>query len=226
MLIAEPLQKAIDELSKLPSIGKKTAQRLAIHILKDDKESVESLINSLRDLKEKIKLCNECFNIATEDKCDVCKSNKRDRSIICVVEDPSDVISIEKTNEYNGLYHVLGGVLNPLAGVTVEKLKIKELLERVKNEEVKEIILALNPDAEGDATSLYLTKILKEAHIKVTRIARGLPIGGDLEFADSATIGRAFIGRIELWKKIGLKTGSNQIFIKRFIIIAIMKMQD
>ncbi|MDF1610611.1 MAG: recombination mediator RecR [Stygiobacter sp.] len=198
MLIAEPLQKAIDELSKLPSIGKKTAQRLAIHILKDDKESVESLINSLRDLKEKIKLCNECFNIATEDKCDVCKSNKRDRSIICVVEDPSDVISIEKTNEYNGLYHVLGGVLNPLAGVTVEKLKIKELLERVKNEEVKEIILALNPDAEGDATSLYLTKILKEAHIKVTRIARGLPIGGDLEFADSATIGRAFIGRIEL----------------------------
>ncbi|MFZ5948996.1 MAG: recombination mediator RecR [Stygiobacter sp.] len=198
MLIAEPLQKAIDELSKLPSIGKKTAQRLAIHILKDDKESVESLINSLLDLKEKIKLCNECFNIATEDKCDVCKSNKRDRSIICVVEDPSDVISIEKTNEYNGLYHVLGGVLNPLAGVTVEKLKIKELLERVKNEEVKEIILALNPDAEGDATSLYLTKILKEAHIKVTRIARGLPIGGDLEFADSATIGRAFIGRIEL----------------------------
>ncbi len=198
MLIAEPLQKAIDELSKLPSIGKKTAQRLAIHILKNDKESVESLISSLRDLKEKIKFCSECFNISTEDKCDICKSGKRDRSIICVVEDASDVISIEKTNEFNGLYHVLGGVLNPLAGVTVEKLKIKELLERVKSDEVKEIILALNPDAEGDATSLYLTKILKEVHIKVTRIARGLPIGGDLEFADSATIGRAFIGRIEL----------------------------
>lgn len=198
MLIAEPLQKAIDELSKLPSIGKKTAQRLAIHILKYDKESVDSLINSLRDLKEKIQLCNECFNIATEEKCEICKSSKRDRSIICVVEDASDVISIEKTNEYNGLYHVLGGVLDPLSGITVEKLKIKELLERVKNDEVKEIILALNPDAEGDATSLYLTKILKEVNIKVTRIARGLPIGGDLEFADSATIGRAFIGRIEL----------------------------
>ncbi|MCX7875460.1 MAG: recombination mediator RecR [Melioribacteraceae bacterium] len=198
MLIAEPLQKAIDELSKLPSIGKKTAQRLAIHILKNDKEYVENLINSLRDLKDKIKLCNECFNISTDEKCEICKSAKRDRSIICVVEDASDVISIEKTNEYNGLYHVLGGVLNPLAGITVEKLKIKELLQRIKNDEVREIILALNPDAEGDTTSLYLTKILKEINIKVTRIARGLPIGGDLEFADSATIGRAFIGRIEL----------------------------
>jgi len=198
MLIAEPLQRAIDELSKLPSIGKKTAQRLAIHILKSDKESVDSLINSLQDLKEKIRFCSVCFNISTEEKCEICQSAKRDRSTICLVEDASDIISIEKTNEYNGLYHVLGGVLDPLGGVTVEKLKIKELLERIKNDEVKEVILALNPDAEGDATSLYLSRLLKEINIKVSRIARGLPIGGDLEFADSATIGRAFIGRIEL----------------------------
>lgn len=198
MLIAEPLQKAIDELSKLPSIGKKTAQRLAIHLLKNDKDVVESLISSLRDLKEKIHFCQECFNISVDDKCDICKSVKRDRSVICIVEDASDVISIEKTNEYNGLYHVLGGVLDPLSGVTADSLKIKELLERIAGNEVREIILALNPNAEGDATSLYLSRLLKEKSIKISRIARGLPIGGDIEFADSATIGRAFIGRIQL----------------------------
>ena len=198
MLIAEPLQKAIDELSKLPSIGRKTAQRLAVHILKSERTNVDSLINALTDLKDKIRFCSECFNISTEELCDVCKSIKRDRSVICVVEDASDVIAIEKTNEYNGLYHVLGGVLNPLAGTGVDSLKIKELLLRLQKMEVKEIILALNPNAEGDATSLYLIKILKELPIKVSRIARGLPIGGDLEFADSATIGRAFLGRISL----------------------------
>lgn len=198
MLIAEPLQKAIDELSKLPSIGKKTAQRLAIHLLKNDKETVEALILSLRELKEKIRFCNECFNISVEETCDICKSAKRDRAIMCVVEDASDVISIEKTNEYNGLYHVLGGVLDPLSGITADRLKIKELLTRISNNDVREIILALNPNAEGDATSLYLNRLLKETSVKISRIARGLPIGGDIEFADSATIGRAFIGRIQL----------------------------
>lgn len=198
MLIAEPLQKAIDELSKLPAIGKKTAQRLALHILKSDEETVHSLINSLIVLKEKIRFCSECFNLSVNDKCDVCTNRKRDRSVICVVEEASDVIAIEKTNEFNGLYHVLGGVLNPLAGITTASLHIKELLDRLKTGEVKEIILALNPDSEGDATSLYLSSILKEFPIKITRIARGLPIGGDLEFADAATIGRAFIGRISL----------------------------
>ncbi|OGV99013.1 MAG: recombination protein RecR, partial [Melioribacter sp. RIFOXYB12_FULL_38_5] len=153
MLIAEPLQKAIDELSKLPSIGKKTAQRLAIHLLKNDRETVESLIASLRDLKEKIRFCQECYNISVDETCDICKSAKRDRTVLCIVEDASDVISIEKTNEYNGLYHVLGGVLNPLSGVTADSLKIKELLHRISNQEIKEIILALNPNAEGDATS-------------------------------------------------------------------------
>ncbi|OGU69809.1 MAG: recombination protein RecR [Stygiobacter sp. RIFOXYC12_FULL_38_8] len=198
MLIAEPLQKAIDELSKLPSIGKKTAQRLAIHLLKNDRETVESLIASLRDLKEKIRFCQECYNISVDETCDICKSAKRDRTVLCIVEDASDVISIEKTNEYNGLYHVLGGVLNPLSGVTADSLKIKELLHRISNQEIKEIILALNPNAEGDATSLYLSRMLKEKSVRISRIARGLPIGGDIEFADSATIGRAFIGRIQL----------------------------
>jgi len=198
VLIAEPLQKAIDELSKLPSIGKKTAQRLAIHLLKNDRETVESLIASLRDLKEKIRFCEECYNISVDETCDICKSAKRDRTVLCIVEDASDVISIEKTNEYNGLYHVLGGVLDPLSGVTADSLKIKELLHRISNQEIKEIILALNPNAEGDATSLYLSRMLKEKSVRISRIARGLPIGGDIEFADSATIGRAFIGRIQL----------------------------
>ncbi|MFA3783225.1 recombination mediator RecR [Melioribacteraceae bacterium 4301-Me] len=196
MLIAEPLQVAIEELSKLPSIGKKTAQRLALHILKSDRQTVEALVKSLIDLKEKITFCRNCFNISVDELCDICKSAKRDRSTICVVEEASDIIAIEKTNEYNGLYHVLGGVLNPLANITAEQLKINELIKRVEKEKVKEVILALNPDAEGDTTALYIAKLIKHFPVKVTRIARGLPIGGDLEFADEATIGRAFIGRI------------------------------
>lgn len=198
MIIAEPLQKAIDELSKLPSIGNKTAQRLALHILKSERQSVDSLVKSIVELKEKIRFCEICFNISTEEKCEICTSNKRNRSLLCVVEDASDVISIEKTNEYNGLYHVLGGVLNPLSGIMVDSLKIRELLVRLQHHEITEIILALNPNSEGDATSVYLINALKNLPIKVSRIARGLPIGGDIEYADSATIGRAFIGRISI----------------------------
>ena len=198
MLIAEPLQIVIDELSKLPSIGKKTALRLALHLLKSDRESLDSLVNSIINLKEKIKLCKICYNISTEEICDVCKSHKRDKSIICVVEEASDIIAIEKTNEYNGLYHVLGGVLSPLANKTVDSLYINELIVRLSDGTVKEIFLALNPDAEGETTSLYLANILKEYKLKISRIARGLPVGGDLEFADEATIGRAVLNRIEL----------------------------
>lgn len=198
MLIAEPLQIVIEELSKLPSIGKKTAQRLALHLLKSEDAAVENLIKSIHDLKTKIRFCDRCFNIATEELCDICRSPKRDNSIICVVEEASDIIAIEKTNEYQGSYHVLGGVLNPLAGITPDTLKTKELLKRLESNKVKEIILALNPDTEGEATSLYLAKLIKPLHIKVSRLARGLPIGGDLEFADEATIGRAVLGRIEL----------------------------
>lgn len=198
MQIAEPLQIAIDELSKLPSIGKKTAQRLALHLLKTDETNVENLIKAISDLKEKIRLCTVCYNLSVDEVCDVCKNPKRDRSIICVVEEASDIIAIERTNEFRGLYHVIGGVLSPLSGTGVDDLHIKELIQRLHNTEIKEIILALNPDTEGDTTSLYLAKLIKPLNIKVTRIARGLPIGGDLEFADDATIGRAVLGRSDL----------------------------
>jgi recombination protein RecR len=196
--IAEPLQFAIEELSKLPSIGKKTAQRLALHILKSDNETVDQLIKSLQELKTKLRICSRCFNISVEELCDICQSRKRDSSIICLVEEASDVIAIERTHEFSGLYHVLGGVLSPLSGVSPESLKIKELIKRFESEEIKEIILALNPDTEGETTSLYLAKLIKPLGIKVTRIARGLPIGGDLEFADEATISRAVQSRITL----------------------------
>jgi len=196
--IAQPLQIAIEELSKLPSIGKKTAQRLALHILKSDKEQVDDLIKSIKELKTKLKFCKRCFNIAEEELCEICKSVKRDKSVLCVVEEASDVIAIERTNEFNGIYHVLGGVLSPLSSINPDQLKIKELIRRFEKEEINEVILAANPDTEGETTSLYLAKLIKPLGIKVTRIARGLPIGGDLEFADEATIGRAILNRSDL----------------------------
>ncbi len=198
MQIAEPLLAAIDELSKLPSIGKKTAQRLALHLLKSNIEDVNSLVTAITNLKTKIHFCKRCYNLATEDLCDICQNAKRDQSLICVVEEASDVIAIEKTHEFNGVYHVLGGVLSPLSGIGPDSLKIKELFKRFEEEEIKEILLALNPDTEGETTTLYLAKLIKPLGIKITRIARGLPIGGDLEFADEATIGRAVLGRILL----------------------------
>ena len=198
MQIAEPLAVAIEELSKLPSIGKKTAQRLALFILKMDDDRVDNLLKSVKELKTKLKSCSRCNNLSEDDLCEVCKSTKRDKSIICVVEESSDVIAIEKTHEFSGLYHVLGGVLSPLTGITPDSLKIKELLKRFEKEDIKEVILALNPDTEGETTSLYLAKLLKPLNVKVTRIARGLPVGGDLEFADDATIGRAMINRLSI----------------------------
>jgi recombination protein RecR len=196
--IAEPLQTAIEELSKLPSIGRKTAQRLALHILKSDSQSVENLVKAILELKTRLRFCSRCFNISVDELCEICKNPKRDNSVICIVEEASDVIAIEKTHEFNGSYHVLGGVLSPLSGIDPESLKIKELLKRFESEEIKEVILALNPDTEGETTSLYLAKLIKPLGIRVSRIARGLPIGGDLEFADEATISRAVTGRIEL----------------------------
>lgn len=198
MQIAEPLLIAIEELSKLPGIGKKTAQRLALYILKSEQDSVDRLVKSISDLKLKLHFCSRCFNLTEEDLCDICKSVKRDKSKICVVEEASDVIAIEKSNEYFGLYHVLGGVLSPLSGITANDLKIKELLLRFEKENISEVILALNPDTEGETTSLYLARLIKPLNVKVTRIARGIPIGGDLEFADEATIGRAMVNRIDL----------------------------
>jgi len=196
--IARPLEIAIEELSKLPGVGRKTALRLAIHILKTDKESVNKLVKSIEELKTKLRLCSRCFNFAEDELCQICQSHKRDKSIICVVEEASDVIAIERTNEYNGVYHVIGGVLSPLSGIGPESLKIKELMKRFPEEEIKEILLALNPDTEGETTALYLARMIKPLGIKVTRIARGIPIGGDLEFADDATIGRALNSRTEI----------------------------
>ncbi len=198
MQIAEPLLIAMEELSKLPGIGRKTAQRLAIFLLKSDEKQVESLIIAIKDLKLKLRFCSRCFNLSEGELCSICKNEKRDTSIICVVEEASDVIAIEKTHEFRGLYHVLGGVLSPLSGITPDSLHIKELLKRFEEENIKEIILALNPDTEGETTSLYLAKLMKPFNINVTRIARGLPIGGDLEFADDATIGRAILNRSSL----------------------------
>ena len=198
MQLAETLVIAIEELSKLPGIGKKTAQRLALFLLKTDNEQFKNLITSLENLKIKLRFCSKCFNLSEEEFCLICKSGKRNKNIICVVEEASDVIAIEKTNEYNGLYHVLGGVLSPLSGISPDSLKIKELLKRFEHEEIQEVILALNPDTEGETTTLYLVKLIKPIGIKVSRIARGLPIGGDLEFADEATVGRAILNRSSL----------------------------
>ena len=198
MQLAETLVIAIEELSKLPGIGKKTAQRLALFLLKTDNEQFKNLIGSLENLKIKLRFCSKCFNLSEEEFCLICKSGKRNKNIICVVEEASDVIAIEKTNEYNGLYHVLGGVLSPLSGINPDSLKIKELLKRFEHEEIQEVILALNPDTEGETTTLYLVKLIKPIGIKVSRIARGLPIGGDLEFADEATVGRAILNRSSL----------------------------
>ncbi len=198
MIIPNTLQKAIDELSKLPSVGRKSAQRLALHILRSDLNDVRNLSKALVELKENTQTCKICFNISESETCEICKSEKRDKATICVVEEISDVIAIEKTNEFTGLYHVLGGVLSPLSGKDADSLNLKELIARVSENKIEEVILALNPDTEGETTSLYIAKLLKTFDVKVSRLARGLPIGGDLEFADEATIGRAVLSRIQL----------------------------
>lgn len=198
MLIAEPLEIAIQELSKLPGIGRKTALRLSLFILRQSNEDVEHLVEALLNLKKKLKFCKECFNLSIEDLCPVCSDTNRDSKIICVVEDINDVIAIEKTNEFKGLYHVLGGVLSPLEGIGPTELKIKELISRIDKLNPNEVILALNPSTEGEATSLYMANLLKDRKLKVTRIARGIPIGQDLEFVDEATVVRALEGRIQI----------------------------
>jgi recombination protein RecR len=203
--MANSLEKLIEEFSKLPGIGKKTAQRMAFYILKNNKEVAEALAQALLDVKEKVHYCSVCFNITEEDPCSICKDEKRERSIICVVEEANDVFALDKTNQYKGLFHVLGGVLAPLDGIGPDDLKIKELLLRLKGpkdpasreKQVKEVILATNPNTEGEATAIYIAKLIKPLGIKVTRIARGLPAGGDLEFADQVTLANAIEGRIE-----------------------------
>lgn len=193
-----PIEKLIHELSKLPGIGEKTATRLAYFILKAPDDYARSFASSLIEVKEKVMLCGVCANLSDRDPCLVCKDPRRDRSVICVVEDPTDLAAIEKTGSFRGQYHVLHGVLSPLDGVGPEDLKIKELLTRLGDGTVKEIIVATNPSVEGEATALYLTKMIKPAGVKVSRIASGVPIGGDLEYIDQVTISRALEARHEL----------------------------
>jgi recombination protein RecR len=192
---AESIEQLAEQFSQLPGIGRKTAHRLALYILKMSRDEVVTLAKALVNVKDKVRYCTECSNITETDPCGICSSPKRDRSLICVVEEPNDVLAIEKTHEFKGLYHVLGGALSPLDGIGPDDLRIKELLRRLENK-VSEIILALNPNVEGEATTLYLSKLLKPLNIKITRIARGLPVGSDLEFADEATLSRAIEGRV------------------------------
>jgi recombination protein RecR len=194
---SEALQQLIEEFSKLPGIGRKSAQRLALYLLKQQREDVVRMAKAMVNLKDKIRPCSVCCNITEEDPCAICSGAKRDRNIICVVEEPNDVIALEKTNEFRGLYHVLGGSLSPLEGIGPDDLKVKELLVRIDGT-VVEVILAMNPNVEGEATTIYLTRLLKPLGVAVSRLARGIPVGGDLEFADEATLTRALEGRISL----------------------------
>ena len=195
--MVDSIEKLTEEFSRFPGIGKKTAQRMAFFVLKQRKEEAESLAQAVLDVKEKVRYCSVCFNITEDDPCSICKDEKRDRSVICVVEEANDVAALEKTNQYKGLYHVLGGVLSPLDGVGPDDLKVKELLGRLKDGKVKEVIIATNPSTEGEATAVYLSKLIKPLGAKVTRIARGLPAGGDLEYADQTTLANALEGRVE-----------------------------
>lgn len=197
LFTSEALQQLIEEFARLPGIGRKTAQRLALHVLKQPREDAVRMARALVNVKDRTRTCSVCCNITEADPCAICASPRRDRTVICVVEEPNDVLALEKTNDFRGLYHVLGGSLSPLDGIGPDELKVKELLARLAGE-VNEVILAMNPNVEGEATTLYLGRLLKPLGVKVTRIARGLPVGGDLEFADEATLSRALEGRIAL----------------------------
>lgn len=191
----KPLARLIDEFSKMPGIGPKTAQRLAFYILKNSSERVASLAKAILEAKEKVKHCSICGNITDQEVCEICQNINRDKSIICVVEKVRDLIAIENTGEYKGLYHVLEGAISPLDGIEPENLKIDSLLKRLKTEKIKEIILATNPNIEGEVTASYINKLIEPLNIKVTRIAYGVPIGGSLEFADEVTLTQALMGR-------------------------------
>jgi len=188
----------IEEFSKMPGIGPKSAQRLAFHILRSSKNNVETLAKAIVKVKESVRFCSTCNNLSDEETCAICNSRDRDRSVLCVVEEPNDIAAIEKAREYNGIYHVLLGSLSPLDGIGPSDLKIKELLERVKKDRFKEIIIATDFNTEGEATALYLLKQLQSSGSKLTRVAYGIPVGGDIEYADQATILKAFEGRREV----------------------------
>ena len=192
------IERLIENFEKLPSIGHKTATRLAFHMLNLHEDGVNEFINSIIEAKKNLKYCSKCFNITDTDPCPICSSQKRNQDVICVVEDVKDVVAMEKTHEFKGVYHVLHGSISPMNGIGPEDIKIKELLERLRDIDVKEIIIATNPRVEGEATAIYLSKLIKPIGIKVTRIAHGIPVGGDLEYTDEVTLSKALEGRREI----------------------------
>ena len=192
------IEKLIESFEKLPSIGNKTAARLAFYIVNASKEETDEFIKSIQDAKNNLKYCSKCYNISDSDPCQICGDKSRDQSIICVVEDVKDVVAMEKTHEFKGLYHVLHGSISPMNGIGPDDIKIKELLTRLSTGDIKEVILATNPRVEGEATAMYISKLIKPLGIKATRIAHGIPVGGDLEYTDEVTLTRALEGRVEL----------------------------
>jgi recombination protein RecR len=193
--LAPPLEHVIHELAKLPSIGNKTAQRLAFHLLNAPREDAKALARAIIDLREKIRLCRDCFNVSEDELCPVCSDPRRDRGSICVVEEPGNLLAVERTRAYKGLYHILGGALSPLRNRGPDDLRLHELLKRVNEGDITEVVLATNPNVEGEATAVYVSRLLKPLGLKVTRLAQGLPAGGDLEYTDDLTLRRAFEGR-------------------------------
>ena len=193
-----PVQALVDELGRLPGVGPKSAQRIAFYLLKAAPEDANRLARAIVEAKERVSFCRRCFNIAEGELCAYCRDERRDATVLCVVEDPRDIVALERTNEFRGRYHVLQGAISPIEGIGPEQLRIRELLARVPDEGVKEVILATNPNIEGEATAMYLTKLLHPLGLTVTRIASGLPVGGDLEYADPVTLGRALEGRREV----------------------------
>jgi len=195
---APPVQALIDELGRLPGIGPKSAQRIAFHLLKSDPADALRLAQAITEAKDRVSFCTRCFNIAEGEECQICGDEGREAGVLCVVEEPRDVVAVERTQEFRGRYHVLQGAISPIDGVGPDQLRVKELLGRLEAEQISEVILCTNPNIEGEATAMYLTRMLKPLGVRVTRIASGLPVGGDLEYADELTLGRALEGRREV----------------------------
>ncbi len=193
-----PIQRLIDELARLPGIGRKSAQRLAFHLLVVEEEDARRLARAVVEMREQVHLCRRCFNVTDGDECSICRDLRRDVSMVCVVERAQDIVVVERTGEFRGRYHVLGGAISPIEGIGPERLRFSELVARVRAEGIKEAIVATNPTVEGDTTALYLAKVLKPEGVRVTRLASGLPVGGDLDYADELTLGRALVGRQEM----------------------------
>jgi recombination protein RecR len=197
-VFAGPIQELVDELGRLPGVGPRSALRIAFYLLETDRDSALRLANAIAEVKDRIRLCERCFNVAEAELCTICSDSRRDSTVICVVEDPRDIVAVERTREFHGTYHVLGGALSPIDGVGPEQLRVRPLLVRLGLESVAEVILCTNPNLEGEATAMYLARLLLPLGVKVTRIASGLPVGGDLEYADELTLGRALEGRREV----------------------------